>query len=101
MAHPSSWSQHQQVRLRTSTLPDPSPSRGARHVLMLSAPQVGLGGSARVPGRTPCGALGLLVRSPDFVITPLAQMTPVVALLRPPHGPLVADGACALSHAHL
>src|SRR5207245_2613939 len=71
------------------------------HVPMLSAPQVGLGGIARVPGRTTCCALGLLVCSPGFVITPLAQMAPVVALIRPPHGPFFADGARALSHAHL
>jgi hypothetical protein len=101
MAYPSSWPQHQQVRLRTSTLPDPPTSRGERHVPMLSAPQVGLGGIARVPGRTPGCALGLLVCSPGFVITPLTKMAPVVALLRPPHGPLCADRAFAFSHAHL
>jgi len=33
--------------------------------------------------------------------TPLAEMAPVVALLRPPHGPLFADRAFALRHAHL
>src|SRR5262245_49262855 len=63
--------------------------------------QVGLGGLSRVPGRTTCCALGFLVRSPGFVITPLAQMSPVLALIRPPYGPFFADGARALSHAHL
>jgi hypothetical protein len=91
----------QQGRLRTSTLPDPPTSRGNRHIPMRSAPQVGLGGSSRVPGCTPGCALGLLVCSPGFVITPLAEMAPVVALLRPPHGPLFADRTFALRHAHL
>src|SRR5712691_13201526 len=48
-----------------------------------------------------CFALGFLVRSPGFVITPLAQMSPVVALVRAPHGPLCADGALTLGHPDL
>src|SRR4029450_3611992 len=93
--------QHQQGCLRTSTLSDPPLSRGDRRIPMRSAPQVGLGGIARVPGRTPCSALGLLVCSPGFVITPLAEMAQFVPLLAPPPGPLFADGAFALSHAPL